>query len=193
MSEPIAKIAPWEDVVLRLIAIYKLTKALLALVLGLMLLHLVHKDIVLFLHTYIIDPLHLEASFDADSENHLLKWLFQQASNLTPHGVLKLSWVSFFYAAVFAVEGIGLYLKKHWAEYMVLVVTGSFLPFEAYLLYYKLQWWKFALIIGNILIIVYLVHRLMLDARARQQSELQAQEDSLAAPAETKAVATEVR
>lgn len=165
MSDPAKRIAPWEDVVLRVIAIYKLTKAVLALALGLTLLKLIHHDVSLFLHDYIVDPLHLDS--DADSENHALKSLFEYAASLTPHAMRLSAYASFFYALVFAIEGIGLYLKKHWAEYMVLIVTGSFLLPEGWLIYQHTTWWKVALMVGNLLIIGYLIHRLLLEARTR--------------------------
>jgi uncharacterized membrane protein (DUF2068 family) len=165
MSEPVTKVAPWEDVALRTIAIYKLIKAALVLTLGLTLMHLVHHDVVQFLRDYVFGPFHLESDFDADSENRFLKVIYEDAANLTPHRILMSSWASFFYAAVFTVEGVGLYLKKHWAEYMVLVVTGSFLPFEGWILYHHWTWWKVLLIVGNLLIMIYLIHRILLDAR----------------------------
>lgn len=192
MTEPEVKVAPWEDMVLWLIAIYKLAKAGITLILGLILIKLIHQDVAQFLHTYIFDPLHLD--FDADSENQFLKWLFERVADLNPHLIRMSAYVSFFYALVFAVEGIGLYYKKHWAEYMVLIVTGSFLPFEGYILYHHPVWWKVLLIIGNLLIMVYLVHRLRLDARLRRQAEEEAR--SGASPAisvESKAVATEMQ
>jgi uncharacterized membrane protein (DUF2068 family) len=168
MSAPESKIAPWEDIVLRIIAIYKFVKAALALVLGLTLIKLIHHDLVQSLQTYIIEPFHLDPSMkeNPDSENHFLRFLYEHLAKLTPHSIRLLAYANFFYATVFAIEGTGLYLKKHWAEYMVLVVTGSFLPFEGYLLYLKLEWWKVVLMLGNVLIMVYLVHRLLLDTRA---------------------------
>ena len=189
MPAPRPKIAPWEDIVLRLIAIYKFVKAALALALGLALLKLMHHDVSHFLKDYIVEPLHLDS--DADSENHFLKWLFQWAASLTPHTMRFSAYASFFYATVFAVEGTGLYLKKHWAEYMVLVVTGSFLPFEGYLLYYYLAWWKLLLISGNLLIVGYLIHRLILDYRFKQLACAEASRKA-SVQAASKPVVTEV-
>ncbi len=161
MSNPVPKVAPWEDVVLRIIAIYKFTKAFLALAVGLALFHLIHRDVGLFLKDYIIEPLHLNS--DSDSENHFVKWTLDYADTLTPHFMRLSSYYSFFYAIVFSLEGTGLYLKKRWGEYMVIIVTGSFLPIEIHLLFMKIVWWKIGLILGNLLIIGYLVHRLRLD------------------------------
>jgi uncharacterized membrane protein (DUF2068 family) len=167
MSAPDSKIAPWEDIVLRVIAIYKFIKAALALTIALTLMKLIHHDIALFLQTHVIEPFHLDPSKNPDSENSFLRWLYEHAADLTPHSIRLLAYANFFYATVFFIEGLGLYLKKHWAEYMVLVVTGSFLPIEGYLLYQKLEWWKFGLMVGNVLIIIYLIHRLLLDAQTK--------------------------
>jgi uncharacterized membrane protein (DUF2068 family) len=173
MSAPIKPVAPWEDVVLRLIAVYKFVKAALAFALGLALLKMMHHDVAAFLRDYIIEPLHLDS--DYDSENRILDWLvkdadwlLQEATYLTPHKIRLSAYASFFCAAVFALEGTGLYLKKHWAEYMVLLVTGTPLPFEIFLLYHKFAWWKVIMMTGNLLIVAYLIHRLRLDFRNRQ-------------------------
>ena len=110
-----------------------------------------------------------------------------------------LGYAAFFYAALFAAEGIGLYLRKHWAEYIVVIVTGSLLPLEIYELFVKLAWWKFAAVVGNLLIVAYLIHRLLLDARFKAQQRKRKQgRASLrrtqppAATARSKPVVTEV-
>ncbi len=159
MSAPKTKVAPWEDFVLRLIAIYKLAHAVFFIAVGLGLLRLRHHDVVQILNTYIIVPYHLPP------ENHIVDWLLDEASKLTSYKLSLLGYTAFIYAALFAAEGVGLYLRKHWAEYLVLIVTGSLLPFEIYEIYIYSTWWKFLLVLGNLLILVYLIHRLLLDSR----------------------------
>jgi len=83
-----------------------------------------------------------------------------------------LGYAAFFYAALFAAEGVGLYLRKRWAEYLVVIVTGSLLPFEIYEIYVHATWWKFVIVLGNLLIVGYLIHRLRLDCHnAHAKSE----------------------
>lgn len=166
MSEPTPRVAPWEDFVLRLIAVYKLLHAVFFIAVGFGLLRLRHHNVVEVLNTYVIIPYHL------DPENRWVDWMLDKAEMLAPHLAL-LGWTAFFYAALFAAEGIGLYMRKHWAEYLVVIVTGSLLPFELYELVLKLAWWKFGIVCGNLLIVSYLIHRLLLDARfkARQGQE----------------------
>jgi len=163
MSAPITRVAPWEDFVLRLIAGYKLLHALFFIGVGLGLLRLRGHNVVEFLNAYLVIPYHL------NPENRVIYWLLDKADALTSHRLLLLGYAAFFYAALFAAEGIGLYLRKHWAEYLVVIVTGSLLPLEAYELYVKLAWWKFAAVVGNLLIVSYLVHRILLDDRFKAQ------------------------
>lgn len=165
MSAPVTQVAPWEDFVLRLIAIYKLAKAAVFFAVGLGVRNLLHRDVSQFLNDYVVEN-HI------DPENRflhrLLEWTMDHASSLTDHRIRFISYVAFFYAAIFALEGVGLYLRRHWAEYMVLVSTGSLLPIEFYELYLKLAWWKFGVVVGNLLIVGYLVHRLTLDAQVKR-------------------------
>jgi uncharacterized membrane protein (DUF2068 family) len=165
MSARPIKVAPWEDFVLRLIAIYKLAKAALSVSIGIGLLRIRNHNITEMLRVYVIDPLHF------DPENRLLKWLLDEASELTPHKIGFISFGAFFYAAVFATEGIGLYLRKHWAEYMVLISTGSLLPVEFFEIYLQLAWWKVGVVVGNLAILIYLIHRLLLDRSSARSND----------------------
>jgi uncharacterized membrane protein (DUF2068 family) len=162
MTAPQTRVAPWEDFVLRLIAFWKLIHAVFFIAVGFGLLRLRHHDVVEVLNTYIIVPYHL------DPENRWVDWVLDKAGMLSPH-LGFLGWTAFFYAALFAAEGIGLYMRKHWAEYLVVIVTGSLLPLELYELFHKLAWWKLAVVMGNLLIVGYLIHRLLLDARFKAQ------------------------
>ncbi|MCE0498569.1 MAG: DUF2127 domain-containing protein [Methylacidiphilales bacterium] len=165
MSAPQAKVALWEDVVLRTIAVYKLLHGLFFIGVGFGLLHLRHHNIVEFLNTYVILPYHL------NPESRLVDWLLDKAQEVTSHRLTIAGYAAFIYAALFLVEGIGLYLRKRWAEYVVVIVTASLLPLEFYEIYLKLAWWKFAVVLGNVLILLYLIHRLMLDSRIKQAAD----------------------
>jgi len=151
------KMAPWEDFILRLIAIYKFLHGLLFIAIGLGLIKLKHHDPVQFLLTYVVEPLRFSP------ENRVVDWLLDEASTLTDHKLVLLSDAAFFYALLFCIEGVGLFLRKHWAEYFVVIVTGSLLPFEIWALVLRVEWWKCGAIVGNLLILGYLIHRLRLD------------------------------
>jgi uncharacterized membrane protein (DUF2068 family) len=178
MPAPATRIAPWEDFVLRLIAVYKLLHAVFFTAVGFGLLRLKHRNVVEILNTYVIIPYHLPP------ENRVVDWVLDKAEMLAPHLVL-LGWAAFFYAALFAAEGIGLYMRKRWAEYLVVIVTGSLLPVEVYELFVRLAWWKFGVVLGNVLIVTYLIHRLLLDARFKAPQREANDHDKGAPPSPT--------
>ena len=159
------KMAPWEDVVLRIIAIYKCLHGLFFIAIGVGMIKLKHHDIPQILNDYVIQPLQLPP------ENKLVDWALTEASQLTAHKITLLSDAVFFYALLFCIEGVGLFLRKHWAEYFVVIVTGSLLPFEIWAMVSKVEWWKAGLILGNLLILGYLIHRLRLDFRNAHQTD----------------------
>jgi uncharacterized membrane protein (DUF2068 family) len=156
------KIAAWEDIVLRLIAVYKFVHGLFFIAVGVGLIQLKHKNIPQVLNDYVIQPLQLSP------ENKMVDWALDEASKLTPHKLVVASDVVFIYALLFCTEGIGLFLRKQWAEYFVVIVTGSLLPVEIWTMIEKVEVWKVGLIVGNLLIVGYLVHRLRLDFRRRR-------------------------
>lgn len=163
MSAPANRVAIWEDLVLRAIAIWKLSHAVFFTAVGFGLLKLRHHNVVDVLNHYLIIPYHL------NPEKPLVDWLIGQAEKVSPHMLLLAGWAAFFYAALFFAEGIGLYLRKHWAEYLVVIVTASLLPLEGYELFHKFALWKLAAVVGNLLIVSYLIHRILLDARTKTQ------------------------
>ena len=65
--------------------------------------------------------------------------------------------VAFLYAALFAVEGVGLWKARRWAEYLTIIATSSFVPFEIYELVRRLTWQRGATLGINLLVVGYLV------------------------------------
>jgi uncharacterized membrane protein (DUF2068 family) len=71
----------------------------------------------------------------------------------------RVSALSFAYAAVFLVEGIGLLRRKRWAEWLTVFVTGSFIPLEIYELVERFGPGKVVALALNVAIVVYLAWR----------------------------------
>lgn len=70
------------------------------------------------------------------------------------------------YAAVFTVEGVGLLCGRRWAEWLSVVATGSFVPFEIYGLVFYGGIDKASTLVLNVAIVVYLVRRRLRDRLA---------------------------
>ena len=135
---------------LLLIAIYKLGQALLFIALGVGALRLLHKDIQDEL-TQLIDHLRF------NPESKLINFILVQSSIITDRMLRQVSEVLFAYAGLGIVEGVGLYLEKGWAEYLTLLITGSFLPWEVWEVIRRLTWIRASLLVLNVLVFLYLL------------------------------------
>jgi uncharacterized membrane protein (DUF2068 family) len=136
--------------VLVLIAAYKFALALLFISIGVGALHLVHKDI-----EDLLARLALDLRFNPESK--FVNFLLDKASLLNDPMLRRIGAVAFSYAGLSAAEGIGLYLEKAWGEYLTLVVTASFLPWEIFEIIHRLTWVRVGLLLVNILVFIYLL------------------------------------
>jgi uncharacterized membrane protein (DUF2068 family) len=144
-----------------LIAAYKIGQALLFIALGVGALRLLHKDIQDEL-TQLIDHLRF------NPESRLINFILIQSSIIDDHMLRRVSAVLFAYAGLGLIEGIGLYLEKVWAEYLTLLITGSFLPWEIFEVTRRLTWIRGSLLVLNVLVFLYLLKVVTERVRARR-------------------------
>ncbi len=72
---------------------------------------------------------------------------------------------TFVYAAVFLVEGVGLLLRRRWAEYLTVIATASLLPLEVYELVERERAARALIVAANLAIVLYLIARLRVERR----------------------------
>ncbi len=89
-------------------------------------------------------------------------WLME----LSPHKIMLAGAIACGYALLYAVEGVGLWMQKRWAEYLTTVATASLIPFEIWELTRGVSLLKVAALAVNIVIVVYLVYVLRTDRKA---------------------------
>ena len=142
-----------KDGILKLIGGLKLLKALMLVAAGLGMISLGGEH----------DARTLAWHFHADPDNHYVNHLLAKLSSVSPHKVHELGAGCFVYAALFATEGVGLVLRKLWAEYLTTIITTSFIPLEVYEMIHHGSWLKGVVIVLNVAIVVYLVLRLRRD------------------------------
>jgi uncharacterized membrane protein (DUF2068 family) len=147
-----------------LIAAYKLLGALLFVAVGVGALRLLHKDIDDVMWRMIGD-------LKMNPESRIVNFLFEKAELLNDPLLRRIGVVAFCYAAVGVLEAIGLYLEKTWGEFLTLVITASFLPFEVHELMRRLTWLRVGLLAANILVLVYLVWMLGERAAHRRRAK----------------------
>ena len=86
-----------------------------------------------------------------------------------PSRFVAIGSVALAYAALFATEGIGLWLRRYWAEWFTVVATGSLIPLELYETLLHFGWIKLATLLANVAIVAYLV-RVALQSRAARHA-----------------------
>jgi uncharacterized membrane protein (DUF2068 family) len=97
-----------------------------------------------------------------DPDHYLADMLAKLRSLDRPHR-LEIGSAVLIYAGLFTVEGVGLLKLKVWAEYVTVIITGSFIPVEIYEMVDRGSWVKGVVIAVNVAAVVYLLWRLRRD------------------------------
>ena len=90
------------------------------------------------------------------------RFVSEAIAKLTHLDTTKVHWIVaglLAYAALFFVEGLGLWLGKRWGEWLTIVATTSFIPFELYELYRRATAVRAAILVANVAIVIYLLWR----------------------------------
>jgi uncharacterized membrane protein (DUF2068 family) len=142
-----------------LIAIFKLAKGLILLFVGLGVAALLHDGV--------------EAELDrwanvlwVGRESRLIERLIDKIASVDAK---ELRWAevgTFVYSALLLTEGTGLLLRQRWAEYLTIVITASFIPFEIYTMVRRFSAEKTIVLVINIAVVVYLVRKVRRDRKA---------------------------
>jgi len=74
--------------------------------------------------------------------------------------LVELAIGAFLYAGLFVVEGVGLARARRWAEYLTVIATSSYLPFEVMALVHRPTLAPAATIVLNVAVVIYLVIQL---------------------------------
>jgi uncharacterized membrane protein (DUF2068 family) len=136
-----------------LIALFKLFKGVLLVTVALGTFRLVHRDV----HEILLrwtEELHV------DPEGRKANAILVKASLISPKQLEELGIGELFYASLLLTEGIGLLLRRRWAEYFTVISTAVFIPLEIYELIEKPSFTKILVLAINTAIVWYLVNRL---------------------------------
>lgn len=127
--------------------------------------HLVHQDVLERVTEWV-------RHVRVDPGNRFIHVLLTKVTGLSDRRLKELSVGTLIYAALFLTEGIGLLLRKRWAEYLTVISTAGFLPLEIYELVArpKLRGAKIVLIVANAAIVAYLIIRIYRSRQAKQQA-----------------------
>ena len=139
--------------VLRLIALFKLTKVILLLATAYGVLRLRDASVIARLYSW-------AASLPSGLEQDLIRRGLVFISGLSPGRINALGFVTLAYAAIFTTEGIGLWMRQRWAEWLTVIVTSSLIPLEIFESIHRPGIGKILVLIGNVAIVWYLISQL---------------------------------
>jgi uncharacterized membrane protein (DUF2068 family) len=144
------------------IAAYKFLLALLFVSVGVGALRLLHKDI-----DDVISQIGDMLRFNPESR--FVNFLYNSASLINDPLLRRIGAMAFSYAGLSMAEGIGLYLEKAWGEYLTLIITASFLPWEIFEVFHRLTLVRVGLLGVNLLVFVYLLKIVMSRRKPRNE------------------------
>lgn len=133
---------------LRLIAAAKLAKGVALSCLSLGIFDLIHKDLAAV-------ALHFVQIARISPENRYVEIMLDRLGLVEPATLVRLGIASALYASILLVEGLGLWFGAAWAEYVVVVSSGIFVPEECLAILRHFTWLRLAILILNGIIFAY--------------------------------------
>ncbi len=135
---------------IRMIAGAKIAKGAALACLSLGVFDLIHKDLTALAQRFVqvarISP-----------ENKYVEIALEKLGLVEPSTLVRLGMLSALYASIQLIEGLGLWFGAAWAEYMVVVSTGIFVPEECIGIWRHPTWLRLAILLLNAAILVYVV------------------------------------
>jgi uncharacterized membrane protein (DUF2068 family) len=132
------------------IAIFKLAKSAFFFCIGVGAIHFLHKD---------LGDAVLQLAHDLrfDPESRAVSLLLDKVDLIGPLRLREIGIATFAYSALALTEGIGLLLERTWAEYLTLILTISFVPWELFELIAHPSAIRASIFVVNLAVLWYLV------------------------------------
>jgi uncharacterized membrane protein (DUF2068 family) len=132
------------------IAIYKFVKATLSILSAIVAWRLMNPHVEAAMHEW-------AQSLPVGFSEHLLQQALAQVSGMPAFRWRQLGLVSLLYAALFTLEGVGLWRERRWAEYLTIVTSSLLLPFEFIAVVHHLTLVRTGVLLANAVIVAYLI------------------------------------
>ncbi len=108
----------------------------------------------------------LAGYFNMNTENHYVQYLIEKAGLIGNHTIWGASGVLFLLSVLAFVEGYGLYIRRRWAEWLTVVSTSLFIPFELYEVIRDITPIKVGILVFNCAVVYYLAkHKELFSSR----------------------------
>lgn len=146
--------------VVRMIAAFRFIKSVLFIISALAALQIVRAGAVRRVTGWI-------SQMPFATQHEFVQRAVAKITQIPPKRIAELAIALILYAALFMTEAIGLWMDKVWAEWLTIVATVSFIPFEVYETLKGATPSKIGILVLNVAIVVYLVWRRATDHRGR--------------------------
>lgn len=154
---------PSQRRVLKAVAVLEFSKGVFVVVMGICAIALVHKDVWLIAEN-LLSRLHV-------STDHRWAQIFLDfADSVTDARLWAAVRFAFAYAALRFAEGYGLWKERTWAEWVAFVSGTLLLPWEVRELFRGVTFWRGALLMGNIAIVLYMLYVILENRRERRNA-----------------------
>jgi uncharacterized membrane protein (DUF2068 family) len=136
---------------LRLIGAVKIAKGFALFGISLGLFDLVHKDLSAI-------ALHFVQVARISPENHYVELLLVKVGLIEPRTLRLFGALSILEGSIQLVEGFGLWFGAIWAEYVVVISSGIYVPAECLALWRLFTWTRVSILAINAAIFAYVAH-----------------------------------
>ncbi len=142
------------DGLLRWIAAFKFLEALTMLATGLAALKLLQPQVLPLLQDW-VDTLPV-----GHTEQFVAQKLLGFLTGVAPSRIKAAGIGAFLLAGIFLVEGLGLWMRKLWAEWLTVVATSLFIPVELHEIAMRPGLARFLVLVVNLAVVAYLVRQI---------------------------------
>jgi uncharacterized membrane protein (DUF2068 family) len=143
------------DAFIKVIIVERIVKAIVLVALGVGLLVIGRKGWLDIWASYAQDQLNLNVG-----RSIILQLLLRGVVYLGAFNHITLLAVSAIaYAALEATEGVGLAMRRRWAEYLTVIATGILIPYEVYEVIMRPTLFKVGALLLNLAVVGYLTYR----------------------------------
>jgi uncharacterized membrane protein (DUF2068 family) len=150
---------------LRAVASLECFKGIFVVLMGICALALVHKDTWLIAER-ILSMLHVS------TDRRWAQIFLDFADSVTDARLWDAAGIAFTYAALRFTEAYGLWNERTWAEWVAFLSGTLLLPLEVRELFRGITFWRSALLIGNLAIILYMLFIIVENRRERRRAFL---------------------
>ena len=143
------------DAFIKVIIVERIVKSIALIALAIGLLVAGEKGLLTTWAQYAQDQLNLDADNGVIAQLLLrLLLLIGKFNHIT---VLAIGAIA--YALLEGTEGVGLAMRRRWAEYLTVIATGILIPYEAYEVVHRATLFKVGVLLLNLAVVGYLAYR----------------------------------